>query len=350
MTARRPPFEFCGESVQAGKRKHVEIPVARLPTGTPVSLPVEVLHGKKDGPVVWVSAAIHGDELNGVDIIWRVLRTLTPKDVRGTLLCVPVVNVFGFIEQSRYLPDRRDLNRSFPGSKRGSMASRLARLFLDEIVSRCSFGIDLHTGSNHRDNLPQVRADLDDPETREQALAFGAPIVLHSAAPPGSLRGAAAKMGVQTLLYEAGEALRFDPHAIQIGTRGVLRVLHRLGMIDVLFAVQVHDRPHPDRRRRGLPSGESRIARKAHWLRAGRSGLFEAHVDLGTPLVEGQVVGEVHDAMRHAVLPIRARGPGIVVGLARNPLVHRGEALVHVAVPDQCASDDASLSISASPS
>ena len=148
-------IEIGGTKIPPAQRRRIEIPVARLPTQTMLSLPVVAINGFADGPTLWVSAAIHGDELNGVEIIHRVLQQISPHKLRGTLIAVPIVNVFGFIEQSRYLPDRRDLNRSFPGSKRGSLASRLANLFMEEIVSRSTHGIDLHTASAHRHNLPQ---------------------------------------------------------------------------------------------------------------------------------------------------------------------------------------------------
>jgi predicted deacylase len=310
----------AGTLVPRGRRARIEIPVARLPTGTWASLPVEVLNGARDGPVVWLSAAIHGDELNGVDVILRTLRRLRPKELAGTVLCVPIVNVFGFIEQSRYLPDRRDLNRCFPGSMRGSMASRLARLFVDEVVRRCSFGIDLHSGSNHRENLPQVRADLDDADTRAMALAFGAPVALHSRPPSGSLRRAAAKLGVRTLLFEGGQALRFDRPAVDAGVRGVLRVLAAKNMIE----------PVADE----TPAVPTRVARGSKWMRAGRSGLFEPSVDLGVRVERGDTIGHVHDAFKESSLAVRAGVAGTIIGIARNPLVSLGEAVVHVAATE----------------
>ncbi|MEQ8963814.1 MAG: succinylglutamate desuccinylase/aspartoacylase family protein, partial [Coleofasciculus sp. C2-GNP5-27] len=150
-----------GITVAPGERKRTEIPVARLPTQTLLSLPITVINGVEAGPRLWISAAIHGDEINGVEIIRQVLERINPSQLHGVLIAVPIVNVFGFIEQSRYLPDRRDLNRSFPGSPRGSLASRLADLFMTEVVSRCTHGIDLHTAAQHRTNLPQIRANLD---------------------------------------------------------------------------------------------------------------------------------------------------------------------------------------------
>ncbi len=289
--------------------------MARLATGTDLSMPVTVVHGKHDGPRVWVSAAIHGDELNGVEIVRRVLRLVDARRLRGTLVAVPVVNVFGFVNESRYLPDRRDLNRSFPGSKRGSLASRLARLFLDTVVADSAYGIDLHTGSNHRDNYPQIRADLADDETRALAVAFGAPMILHSSLRDGSLREAATSRGIKVLLYEAGEAFRFSNHAIDLGADGVLRVLASLGMVD-------EPPPPPD----APPIEVSRSS----WVRARRSGLAMVNAELGTHVDKGEALATISDAADGRSATLRAPFDGWVVGLNRHPLVHRGDAIVHV--------------------
>ncbi|MCB1801663.1 MAG: succinylglutamate desuccinylase/aspartoacylase family protein, partial [Gammaproteobacteria bacterium] len=204
----RPAFQIGDRLVRPGQRQSVQLELPGLYTNDPVSMSVQVLHGTKDGPVVFVSAAVHGDEINGVEIIRRLLRMPQVKRLRGTLLAVPIVNVFGFHNRSRYLPDRRDLNRSFPGSMAGSMAGRLAHVFTTEIIARSDVGIDLHTAAIHRDNLPQIRADINDPILEPLARAFSAPVLLHSAAPSGSLRGAASEHDVPVMVYEAGEALR----------------------------------------------------------------------------------------------------------------------------------------------
>ena len=187
----RESFAIGNVRVRAGSTKEVELPITRLVTGGDVSLPVRVVHGREPGPTVWVNAAIHGDEVMGIEVIRQAVATLSPRTLRGTLVAVPVVNVLGFMTGDRYLPDRRDLNRSFPGSARGSLASRIAHLFMTEVVSKCDVGIDLHTASDRRTNLPQIRADLDDPRTRSLAEAFGAPVMLHARLRDGSLRQAA---------------------------------------------------------------------------------------------------------------------------------------------------------------
>jgi len=207
-SASRAPFEIAGHKVTAGKRMRMELPIGNLMSGTPVALPLIVVHGKKDGPVVWLSAAIHGDEICGVEIIRQVLAAVNAPSMAGTIIAAPVVNVHGFNTNDRYLPDRRDLNRSFPGSSRGSLASRIAHLFMQEVVSRSDVGIDLHTGADLRTNLPQVRCDIDHGPTLELAEVFGAPIVIDARLRDGSLRQATVEEGKIMLLFEGGEASR----------------------------------------------------------------------------------------------------------------------------------------------
>ena len=244
----RESFAIGTVRVRAGTSRALELPITRLVTGAEISLPVRIIHGREDGPTVWVDAAIHGDEVVGVEVIRQVLADLDPKTFRGTLIAVPIVNVLGFMTGDRYLPDRRDLNRSFPGSARGSLASRIAHLFMEEVVAKSEVGIDLHTGSDRRSNLPQVRADLDDPRTRALAEAFAAPVMLHAKIRDGSLRHAARERGATVLLYEGGENLRFDDYAIDAGVAGVRRVLAVLG----------HDRPLS----RPRPRAERRVPRQ----------------------------------------------------------------------------------------
>jgi len=313
----RDPFEIAGQKVRAGTRQTVHIPVAQLYTHAEVDMAVQVVHGRRDGPCIFVSAAVHGDELNGVEIIRRLLRRKALARLRGTLLAVPVVNTYGLIAQSRYLPDRRDLNRSFPGSASGSLAARLADTFLDEIVSRCTHGVDLHTGSNHRSNLPQLRATLDDDETLRLARAFGAPVILDASTRDGSLRESVMERGIPMLLYEAGEALRFNEVAIKVGLRGVMKVMRAIGMLPPL--------------KRGHESFEPTIARKSMWIRSPRSGLLRLNVRLGDKVTRGVEVAHVADALGAEDVTVAATVSGIVIGLLRNPLVYRGDALIHIA-------------------
>ncbi|MFU8838943.1 MAG: succinylglutamate desuccinylase/aspartoacylase family protein [Thiohalomonadaceae bacterium] len=306
-----------GVEIAAGKRLTVDMPVAKLYTHTSLAMPVHVVNGRQDGPRLFISGAIHGDELNGVEIIRRLLKLPVLKRLSGALIAIPIVNVHGFLERSRYLPDRRDLNRSFPGHESGSLASRVSHLFMEEIVAKCTHGIDLHTGGLHRDNLPQVRANLDDPETLKLAEAFGAPVLINANLRDGSLRQAAAEQGMPMLLYEAGEALRFDELSIRAGVNGIVEVMRVLGMLP------------PSRKKRQclVPV----VARASAWVRAPESGILRAMVSLGTQVEKNTLLGVVADPFGEQELEVRSPYKGIIVGRTNLPLVHEGEALFHIA-------------------
>lgn len=312
------PFVIGGEEVRRGESRELEIPVARLFTGDWLSLPVTVLRGGSPGPTLWLDAAIHGDELNGMEIIRRVLLFLEGREIRGTLIAVPVVNVFGFVQENRYLPDRRDLNRSFPGSVRGSLSARLAHLFMTEVVKQSDLGIDLHTGSLHRTNLPQVRANLHDPEVRRLAEAFEAPLMFHARNIRGSLRAAVGRLGIPMIVYEGGEPMRFNPKVIDAGVSGVERILHHCGML-----------------RDGLPPAPAVPTFEAagsKWIRASRSGIFRQTVSLGERVGKGQLLGRIGGPFPGPSRPVRASVDGMVIGHTNKPLVHQGDALVHIGI------------------
>ncbi|MDH3984697.1 MAG: succinylglutamate desuccinylase/aspartoacylase family protein [Gammaproteobacteria bacterium] len=304
-----------GTTVRPGQRVDITLPVASLYTATSIGMPVHVICGRKAGPTLFVSAAIHGDELNGVEIIRRLLRRKIIGTVRGTLIAVPIVNVHGFLDQSRYLPDRRDLNRSFPGSPRGSIAARLANRFIEEIVSKADYGIDLHTGAINRANLPQIRANLDDERTLEIAHAFGAPVLIDADIRDGSLRASAAESGLPILIYEAGEALRFDETSIRAGLRGIFNVMRHIGML-----------PHRESRRHVVPV----IARATRWVRASSSGIVANRVALGGRVAEGDRLATIGDPLGHREDAVLAPFDGIVIGRSNLPLAHEGDALFHL--------------------
>lgn len=318
MSSDRAPLRIADVDVRAGHRGTATLSAGRLISGTPIGVPVQVVHGRHDGPTVWVSAAVHGDEILGVEVIRRVLDALDPARVHGTVLAVPIVNVHGFNTGDRYLPDRRDLNRSFPGSARGSVAARLAHILMTEVVERCSLGIDLHTGSLGRTNLPQLRADLSDPRTRELCEVFGTPIAIDASLRDGSLRQVATERGATVLLYEGGEALRFDTLAIEVGTAGVLRVLRHVG----LFDGDVDD------------GGTTVFSPRSSWVRATRSGIVHAIEPLGARVARGQPVAEVYAPTGRRLSTLKARHDGVVIGLAQHPLVNRGDAVSHIAQVD----------------
>lgn len=312
----RDSFEIGPVRVRAGRKQALALPITRLVTGADVDLPVRVVHGRQEGPTVWIDAAIHGDEAVGVEVIRQVLADLDAKKLRGTVIAVPIVNVLGFMNGDRYLPDRRDLNRSFPGSKRGSLAARIAHLVMTEVVAKCEVGIDLHTGSDRRTNLPQIRADLEDERTRELSLAFGAPVMLHARLRDGSLRAAAREAGAKVLLYEAGEAWRMDGWAVDAGVLGVRRVLAHLGMIDPL------EDDSPPATLESWRSG---------WVRARGTGMLHLEAELGQRVARGQRLGGLFDSFGKRVRLVHADRDGIVVGRTEAPLVSSGDAVVHLA-------------------
>lgn len=321
---RNEPITIGGVTVPPGRKKRIELPFAKIATGSEAALPVQVINGRTAGPHVWISGAVHGDELNGVEIVRRVMRVLDAKTLRGAVIAVPIVNPLGFLTGSRYLSDRRDLNRSFPGSPRGSTASRLAHLFNTEIVSQCSVGIDLHTATDHRINLPQIRADIYDEETRRLARAFAAPFTIHARVRKGSLRDAATKQGKSVLLYEAGQAQRFDESAIRFGVEGVMRTLRKLKMIEARL-------PRPP---------ATKEIHLTKWVRARRGGLASIHVDLGDLVEEGDKLASISDAFATRPAAIRAPATGWIIARTLNPLVNPGDALVHIASEEGPDSDE----------
>ena len=314
-----PFLKIKRTQIYPGENRQLHLEVAALFDYTPLNIPVEVVCGKKSGPTMFISAAIHGDEINGVEIIKRILHKSALQKLRGTLILVPVVNVFGFNNKSRYLPDRRDLNRCFPGSAKGSLGSRLAHIFMKEIVSKCTHGIDLHTGAIHRYNLPQIRACLDDPETNELARKFGVPVVINSALRDGSLREAARKKKVKTLLFEAGEALRYDEDVIRIGVKGCMSVMRHIGMLP------------PARRSTPKEPAKTYVARDSYWIRAPRSGAFIASKKIGDDVETGEVLAVISDPFGRQKSEVFAEAGGIIIGISAIPLVNKGDAMVHIA-------------------
>ena len=306
-----------GETVvQPGQRATVRLPVADLYTGTSLAMPVHVVCGRRDGPVLFVSAAIHGDELNGVEVIRRLLKRKALSSMRGTLLAVPIVNVHGFLDQSRYLPDRRDLNRSFPGTRKGSVAARMAYTFMHEIVDKANFGIDLHTGAINRSNLPQIRANLGDEATLLLAKAFGAPVIVNANVRDGSLRQCAADKGMPMLIYEAGEALRFDELSIRAGLRGTLNAMRHIGMLPLS--------------RKTKPVSPV-VADSTSWVRAPESGIVIPRVELGSRVMAGQPLAIIGDPVSDEEVQVEAPFDGIIIGQSKLPLAHEGDALFNVA-------------------
>lgn len=321
MTKPKPgktlPFEIAGTVVQPGERVQIDIPAANLYTHAPLNMPVEVIHGKFVGPVLLVCAAIHGDELTGVEIIRRLRSFRSLNRIHGTLVMVPVVNQFGLIHQSRYLPDRRDLNRCFPGNKNGSIASRIAHNFFTQIVTHCTHVIDLHSAAVNRDNLPQVRAALDLPGVREMAMGFSIPVIVNAGVIKHSLRSEAGRLGIPIITYEAGEGLRLYERSIVTGVRGIVGVMRALGML-------------PAKRVRTIRS-EPFVARSTSWFRAPMDGVFRPLVKLGTHIQRSDSIGVISAPFSSEEKVLTAKSGGIVIGISKLPLVNRGEALFNIA-------------------
>jgi predicted deacylase len=307
----------AGKEISPGQSAIIDLPVANLYTHTQMTMPVHVINGRHDGPTVFITAALHGDELNGIEIIKRLLGQSALKRLRGCLLAVPIANVFGFINRSRYLPDRRDLNRSFPGLEKGSIAARVAHLVVGEVVARADFGIDLHTGALGRTNLPQIRANLRDPRVLEMAEAFGSPVIIDASLREGSLRAHADALGIPVIVYEAGEALRFDELSIRAGVRGVGRVLRYFGMLP--------------QRKRTEPQVQPVRANATTWVRAPSSGIFGSRCRLGDRVTKDQVIGSVSDPFGEVQIDVSASVSGLVIGRSTSPLTHEGDALFHIA-------------------
>lgn len=321
MSDKNSPITIGGVTVKPGEHRTIELPLAAMVTHNDVEMTVHVVCGKKPGPVLFVAAAIHGDELNGVEIIRRLLKQKQLNRLQGSLIAIPIVNVYGFLNKSRYLPDGRDLNRSFPGSSKGSLAARIAHTFLNEIVRKSTHGIDIHTGARHRSNLPQLRVDLSSKEAQHMASAFDVPVIIDSKVRDGSLREVGGELGVPILLYEAGEALRFDELSIRAGVRGVINVMRYLNML-------------PSRQQR-IHNKKPIITGNTTWVRAPHSGILRALVPLGGRVQKGSVLGVIADPLGTSEYHVVAEAEGIVMGRTYMPLVHEGEALFHLAHYDK---------------
>jgi predicted deacylase len=320
------PVTVAGVSVAPGERRDLFPTASESYTGERTTLPMAVLNGARPGPRVFVTAAVHGDELNGIAVCRNLLDALDPATLVGTVVVVPIVNVLGVQFGSRYLPDRRDLNRSFPGSHEGSMAGRIARLLLEEVIEGSDLGLDLHTAANHRTNVPQARVVLDDERALQAAVTFGAPFVLAAKLRPGSLREVAAERGVPVVTYEAGGPMRFDDDAIEVGTAGVLRVLAKLGMV-----AEAPPPAHPS----------PMILSASRWLRAERGGLLELLVGAGDRVRPGQPLWTTVSPLGQERNTVEADEDGYVIGATTLPLVSPGQALLHVALPgDRAPAED----------
>jgi predicted deacylase len=315
---KREPLTFAGTPVPLGSTAELRLKVAESYAAEPVTVPVTVVRGAP-GPTLFVTATVHGDELNGVGILRGLLDGTDFSGLKGTLIAVPVVNVPGFLNQDRRLPDRRDLNRSFPGSRKGSLTSRLADVLFREVIRKSDFGLDLHTAGGERTNYPQLRADFGSLAVAELAGAFGCPLIVDGAGPEGSLRRTAVAAGVPTVVYEAGSARRLERPFIEVGIQGVLNVLRHLKMMPGEPAV---------------PPLRLWIER-TRWIRSRKGGILDLKVDLGAPLSRGQEISVHSNPFGRERSVLKAPSAGIVLGLTQLPLVHPGDAICHVALVER---------------
>ena len=281
-----------------------------------VPTPVLVVNGSHEGPTLCVTAAVHGDELNGIEVVRRVLYELDSEKLTGAVIGVPIVNLQGFRRASRYLPDRRDLNRYFPGNTGGSSASRLAHSFFSSVISHCDALVDVHTGSFHRSNLPQLRADLDNAEIRDLTEMFGATVVLHSPGAEGTLRRAATDAGIPAVTLEAGEPARLQDDAVAHGARGIMTLMNKLGMYD----------------KRVRWKGEQYVYRRSKWERADRGGVLFSEVELGQEVEQDQLLGTITDPITNLASEIRASHEGRILGMALPQFVLPGFAAYRIGI------------------
>lgn len=318
-------FGMLGETVRPGEQRQLLLAVGESFAGMSLTTPVQVVHGMQSGPSICLVAGIHGDEVVGIEVVRRVVGSLAPQGMRGTVIAIPIANPLGFRRSSRYLPDRRDLNRYFPGRKDGSTASRLADSIFDRVIRRCQVLVDFHSGSFHRANMPQVRADLNDPQLLGMAQWLGVPVVVHSRGRSGTLRRAATDAGILALLYEAGEPQRFDEGSVTAAVVGTMSLLENLGMIDG-YAV---------------PGAATDVFRGSHWIRAEEGGIFLSIRDLGDWVTTGATLGTVTDPFTNEEVAIIARRTGRIIGRAHDQVVIPGYALYHIGTTQPGADVDA---------
>lgn len=313
-------FKIAGQSVRPGEFREININIARLPSHTQIDTPIYVYRSKEPGPVLGLMAGMHGDEINGMEIVRRILDSDFHKVNSGTVVCIPIINVYGFLNYSREVPDGKDINRSFPGNKNGSLASRVAWHVTHEIIPSLDVGIDFHTGGAMRTNYPQVRCQLSDGKNAELATYFAAPFTIDSGFRPNSLRQTAAKKGKRIIVYEGGESLRFDHKAIEEGVNGTLRLMHKLGMTEWS----------------PLATEETKMIWNTAWVRSKYAGLFQSLVECGSLVDKGQVVGTITDPFGEFKESVKSTEKGYVIGLNNHPVVNVGDALLHLGMDNYC--------------
>ncbi len=303
--------------IPRGETANVEVNIARLPSRTHIDIMVTVARALEPGPVLLLMGGLHGDEINGIEIVRRIIEAGHHIPQRGTVICIPIINIYGFINFSRNVPDGKDVNRSFPGNNNGSLASRIAYYLMKDIIPKIDYGIDFHTGGADRENYPQVRCMLNEEENRKLADAFYAPVTLHATYKPRSLRQSAAKLGKRIIVFEGGESVRLNENAIEHGISGAMRLMNHLGISSF-----------PEEK----PSYINQVFMHSSWIRARTSGIFKSHVATGDQIRKNQTVGMITDPFGEFRVQLKSHTSGCVIGLNNNPILHQGDAVMHIGV------------------
>ncbi|MEQ6119816.1 succinylglutamate desuccinylase/aspartoacylase family protein [Reichenbachiella sp. MALMAid0571] len=309
-------MKIAGTTVEPGEEKQIDAQIAQLPTRTPIEIPIIVSRSKVKGPTLLVMGGMHGDEINGVEIVRRIIVHGYNKPAIGTTICIPLLNIYGFIHFSRQVTDK-DINRSFPGSKSGSLASQVAHLLSEEVLPHIDYGVDFHTGGARINNYPQIRAMLDIPINLELATAFAPKFIINAAYRDKSLRKEASKSGKSILVYEGGESLRLRKNAVDQGVNGLLRVMKHLGMKEEA----------PEQ------TSKTIIIEKTSWLRSKAAGLYHSFFRPGEEITKGTTVGLITGPFGEYEFPMKAPISGHIIAINNNPVVNRGDALMHIGVP-----------------
>lgn len=305
-------FTINGTKVKRGDCKQVNFQIAKLPTHTVIDLPVFVYRGKYPGPTLLLTAGVHGDEINGVETLRRMISDKSIVPDSGTVIAVPIVNIYGFLNNNRYLPDGRDLNRCFPGRKEGSLASRIAHILMNKICIKTDFGVDFHTGGPNK-NFPQIRCDTSEKINLDLAKAFGAPLIVNSRLRDGSFREAAWNRGKSILVFESGESMRMDENSIYEGIRGIRNLMNYTGMT-----------------KKSDDNRKSVLINKSSWIRAGYSGMFRAYKELGQEIKKNDVLASITDPFGESEYPIISKSGGYILSMRSHPIVNKGDALINI--------------------
>jgi uncharacterized protein len=315
-------LEIAGVKIRPGQRSRVDLEIPPLFDNAAMNIPLDVIRGVEPGPTLFICAAIHGDEVNGVEACHRILRSQHLKNIKGTLIVAPIVNIYGFNNKSRYLPDRRDLNRCFPGNEKGSLGSRLAHILMQEVITKCTHVIDIHTGAIHRTNIPQIRANFTGKggkAMRDLASHFGVPVLVQSALRDGSFREAVRNLGMPMLLFEGGQALRFEETMVKCIVKGVFSTMKAINMLGPL----------------SKPAPERLFVRKTSWIRASHSGIFKLKRKMGSVVKEGEVVATIAGPLGETLSNVHTPYDGVILGSTLMPLVMAGEGLFNIGLFDE---------------